>query len=37
MAKVAALGARRRDLDRLISGDLPDLLDSSLMRAAWER
>jgi hypothetical protein len=33
----AALGARRRDLHRLTSGDLPDLLDPSLMRAAWDR
>jgi Arc/MetJ family transcription regulator len=34
---VAAQAARRRDLDRLSSGDLPDLVDASLMRRAWDR
>jgi Arc/MetJ family transcription regulator len=34
---VAALAARRRDLQRLTSGDLPDLADAEVMRAAWQR
>jgi hypothetical protein len=34
---VAALGARRRDLHRLTSGGLPDLLDPSVIRAAWDQ
>ena len=33
---VAALAARRRDLQRLVS-DLPDLADAEVMRAAWRR
>ena len=33
---VAALAARRRDLQRLVS-DLPDLADAEVMRAAWQR
>lgn len=34
---VAALAARRRDLQRLGSGGLPDLEDADVMRAAWQR
>ena len=34
---VAALAARRRDLERLVSGGLPDLEDAEVMRAAWQR
>ena len=34
---VAALAARRRDLQRLMSGGLPDLEDAEVMRAAWQR
>ena len=34
---VAALAARRRDLQRLASGGLPDLEDEQVMRAAWQR
>ena len=34
---VAALAARRRDLERLTSGGLPDLEDADVMRAAWQR
>ncbi len=34
---VAALAARRRDLQRLVSGGLPDLEDEQVMRAAWQR
>jgi Arc/MetJ family transcription regulator len=34
---VAALAARRRDLQRLASGDLPDLADAEVMRAAWQQ
>jgi Arc/MetJ family transcription regulator len=34
---VAALAARRRDLQRLASGGLPDLEDPEVMRAAWQR
>ena len=34
---VAALAARRRDLQRLISGGLPDLENPDVMRAAWQR
>ena len=33
---VAALAARRRDLQRLVS-ELPDLADAEVMRAAWQR
>ena len=33
---VAALAARRRDLQRLVS-DLPDRADAEVMRAAWQR
>lgn len=34
---VAAMAARRRDLERLMTGGLPDLLDEQVMRAAWQR
>jgi len=34
---VAALAARRRDLQRLVSGGLPDPEDEQVMRSAWRR
>ena len=34
---VAALAARRRDLQRLAGGGLPDLADAEVMRDAWQR
>ena len=34
---VAALAARRRDLQRLVSGGLSDLADDQVMAAAWQR
>lgn len=34
---VAALAARRRDLERFVSGGLADLEDAEVMRAAWQR
>ncbi len=34
---VASLAARRRDLQRLVDGGLPDLEDAEVMRAAWQR
>lgn len=34
---VAAQAARRRDLQRLASGGLPDLQDAEVMRTAWQR
>ena len=34
---VAMMAARRRDLQRLIGGGLPDLGDEQVMRAAWQR
>jgi Arc/MetJ family transcription regulator len=34
---VAALAARRRDLQRLASGGLPGLGDTGVMRSAWQR
>ena len=37
LREVAALAARRRDLQRLASGGLPDLEDEDVMRAAWQR
>jgi Arc/MetJ family transcription regulator len=37
LRQVTALGARRRDLQRLTSGGLPDLADEEVMRAAWQR
>ena len=36
LREVAALAARRRDLQRLASGGLPDLEDEDVMRAAWQ-
>lgn len=35
LAHVVALAARRRDLDRLRAGGLPDLGDVALYDAAW--
>lgn len=35
LAEVAALAARRRDLKRLVSGDVPALGDDELYDAAW--
>ena len=37
LREVAALAARRRDLQRLTSRSLPDLGDEDVMRAAWRR
>jgi Arc/MetJ family transcription regulator len=37
LRQVTALAARRRDLQRLISGGLPDLANEEVMRAAWQR
>jgi Arc/MetJ family transcription regulator len=37
LAAVAAAGARRRDLERLRNGDLPDLANADVMNAAWRR
>jgi Arc/MetJ family transcription regulator len=37
LREVVALAARRRDLQRLTSGALPDLADDDVMRAAWQR
>lgn len=37
LREVAALAARRRDLQRLESGGLPDLEDEEVMRGAWRR
>jgi DNA-directed RNA polymerase specialized sigma24 family protein len=37
LREVAALAARRRDLQRLTSGGLPDLEDEDVMRAAWQQ
>jgi len=37
LREVAALAARRRDLQRLASGGLPDLEDQDVMRAGWQR
>lgn len=36
-AVLRALAARRRDLQRLVSGGLADLEDAEVMRAAWQR
>lgn len=35
LRQVTALAARRRDLERLAAGELPDLVDDEVMRAAW--
>ena len=37
LREVAAMAARRRDLQRLTSGGLPDREDPDVMRAAWQR
>jgi len=37
LRQVTAIAARRRDLQRLVSGGLPDLADQDVMRAAWQR
>jgi len=37
LREVAALAARRRDLQRLTSRSLPDLEAEEVMRAAWQR
>jgi Arc/MetJ family transcription regulator len=37
LRQVTALAARRRDLQRLTSGGLPDLADDEVMRAAWQQ
>ncbi len=37
LREVAALAARRRDLQRLTSRRLPDLENEDVMRAAWQR
>jgi Arc/MetJ family transcription regulator len=37
LREVAALAARRRDLQRLTSRSLPDLEDEDVMRAGWRR
>ncbi|MEO6121381.1 MAG: type II toxin-antitoxin system VapB family antitoxin [Acidimicrobiales bacterium] len=35
LVEVAALAARRRDLRRLVRGDLAALVDEDLYQAAW--
>jgi Arc/MetJ family transcription regulator len=37
LREVTALAARRRDLQRLAAGGLPDLANDEVMRAAWLR
>ena len=37
LREVAALAARRRDLQRLESGSLPDLEDEEVMHGAWRQ
>jgi Arc/MetJ family transcription regulator len=37
LRQITALAARRRDLQRLVSGGLPDLANEEVMRAAWQR
>jgi Arc/MetJ family transcription regulator len=37
LREVAALAARRRDLQRLASGGLPDLADEEVIRGAWRQ
>jgi Arc/MetJ family transcription regulator len=37
LRQVTALAARRRDLQRLTSGGLPDLTDEDVMRGAWQQ
>ena len=35
LRETAALAARRRDLQRLVDGELPDLDDPSILQQAW--
>jgi Arc/MetJ family transcription regulator len=37
LRQVAALAARRRDLQRLTSNGLPDLENAEVMRGAWRQ
>ena len=37
LREVAALAARRRDLQRLLSNGLPDLENEEVMRGAWRQ
>jgi Arc/MetJ family transcription regulator len=37
LRQVTALAARRRDLQRLVAGQLPDLVDDEVMRSAWQQ
>lgn len=37
LREVAALAARRRDLQRLVAGGLPDLASDEVIDAAWRR
>jgi len=37
LVEVAALAARRRDIDRLRADGLPDLRDQEVMDRAWRR
>ena len=37
LAAVAALGARRRDLERFATGAHADLRDADIMSSAWQR
>ncbi len=37
LAQAVALAARRRDLLRLETGELPDLGDKATMASAWQR
>jgi Arc/MetJ family transcription regulator len=37
LREVASLAARRRDLNRLTNGALPDLEDAEIMRDAWRQ
>lgn len=37
LREAAALAARRRDLNRLLSGELADLGDPAIMRQAWRQ
>jgi Arc/MetJ family transcription regulator len=37
LAEVAALGARRRDVERFAADDHADLRDADVMSSAWQR
>jgi Arc/MetJ family transcription regulator len=37
LREVAAMAARRRDLQRLVTGSPPDLADQQMMKGAWQR